>query len=386
MRVFIQIYIVMIQRKIFKKVLSRMDPGKVVVIYGPRRVGKTTLLNQLSKELNSDYLMVNGQERRVKRWLGSQDSLIMRNYLKDKKILLVDEAQYVDQIGLNLKILVDMMPEIKVVATGSSSFELANQVGEPLVGRKWQFILYPLAQLELSLTEDQMQVESNLESRLIFGSYPEVVLTDSYERKKDILDSIVDGYILKDLLVLENLKKEYKLIPLLKLLAFQIGKEVSLSELSNNLNMSFHTVERYLYLLEKVFVIMRVGGFSRNLRKEVNKNSRYYFYDNGIRNAVIENFNDLSLRNDVGQLWENYLFMERLKKRAYIGPRAYCYFWRTYDKKEIDLIEEREGKLFGYEFKWSERKKTKPPKDWLKTYDNASYKVINRENYSEFIT
>ncbi|MBU1085534.1 MAG: ATP-binding protein [Candidatus Beckwithbacteria bacterium] len=376
----------MIQRKIFKKVLSRMDPGKVVVIYGPRRVGKTTLLNQLSKELNSDYLMVNGQERRVKRWLGSQDSLIMRNYLKDKKILLVDEAQYVDQIGLNLKILVDMMPEIKVVATGSSSFELANQVGEPLVGRKWQFILYPLAQLELSLTEDQMQVESNLESRLIFGSYPEVVLTDSYERKKDILDSIVDGYILKDLLVLENLKKEYKLIPLLKLLAFQIGKEVSLSELSNNLNMSFHTVERYLYLLEKVFVIMRVGGFSRNLRKEVNKNSRYYFYDNGIRNAVIENFNDLSLRNDVGQLWENYLFMERLKKRAYIGPRAYCYFWRTYDKKEIDLIEEREGKLFGYEFKWSERKKTKPPKDWLKTYDNASYKVINRENYSEFIT
>ncbi|MFH1280193.1 MAG: ATP-binding protein [Candidatus Beckwithbacteria bacterium] len=363
-----------------------MDPGKVVVIYGPRRVGKTTLLNQLSKELNSDYLMVNGQERRVKRWLGSQDSLIMRNYLKDKKILLVDEAQYVDQIGLNLKILVDMMPEIKVVATGSSSFELANQVGEPLVGRKWQFILYPLAQLELSLTEDQMQVESNLESRLIFGSYPEVVLTDSYERKKDILDSIVDGYILKDLLVLENLKKEYKLIPLLKLLAFQIGKEVSLSELSNNLNMSFHTVERYLYLLEKVFVIMRVGGFSRNLRKEVNKNSRYYFYDNGIRNAVIENFNDLSLRNDVGQLWENYLFMERLKKRAYIGPRAYCYFWRTYDKKEIDLIEEREGKLFGYEFKWSERKKTKPPKDWLKTYDNASYKVINRENYSEFIT
>jgi len=376
----------MIKRQIFNKVLDRVEPGKVVVIYGSRRVGKTTLLNQLIKEIKSDYLLVNGQERRVKKWLGSQDSSIMRKYLGDNQVLLIDEAQYVNQIGLNLKILVDAMPEIKVVATGSSSFELANQVGEPLVGRKWQFILYPLAQLELGLSEDKMDVEANLENRLVFGSYPEVVMENSLDKKRDILNSIVDGYILKDLLVLENLKKGYKLISLLKLLAFQIGKEVSLSELSNNLNMSFHTVEKYLYLLEQVFVIMRVGGFSRNLRKEVSKNSRYYFYDNGIRNALIENFNDLNLRNDVGQLWENYLFMERLKKGSYVGPMANRYFWRTYDRKEIDLIEERGGKLYGYEFKWSERKKVKPPKDWLGTYDNASFEVITPENYLEFIT
>lgn len=375
----------MIKRQIFDKVLERVEPGKVVVIYGPRRVGKTTLLNQLVKEIKSDYLLVNGQERGVKKWLGSQDSLMMRKYLGDNQVLLIDEAQYVNQIGFNLKILVDAMPEIKVVATGSSSFELANQMGEPLVGRKWQFILYPLAQLELKEVENRMQIEGSLESRLIFGGYPEVVLENSLDKKRDTLNSIVDGYIIKDLLVLENLKKDYKLISLLKLLAFQIGKEVSLSELSNNLNMSFHTVEKYLDLLEKVFVIMRIGGFSRNLRKEVSKNARYYFYDNGIRNALIENFNGLDLRNDVGQLWENYLFMERVKKGAYVGPSANRYFWRTYDRKEIDLVEERGGKLYGYEFKWSNRKKIKPPKDWLNTYDNAKFKVITPENYLEFI-
>ena len=373
------------KRKIFDQVKKWMEPGKVVVIYGPRRVGKTVLLNQLARTIKSNYLLVNGQERRVRRWLGSQSSAIMKEYLRGIDVLLIDEAQYIDKIGLNLKILVDMIPDVQVVATGSASFELANQVGEPLVGRKWQFTLYPLAQLELAEVENRLETEANLESRLIFGSYPEVVLAESREKKREILDSIVDGYIFKDLLVMENLKREDKLLSLLKLLAFQIGQEVSISELADSLNMSFHTVERYLYLLEKVFVILRVGGFRRNLRKEVIKNARYYFYDNGVRNAVIENFNPLSLRNDVGQLWENYLFMERLKKRRYTRLWANSYFWRTYDRKEIDLVEEREGRLYGYEFKWGKSKKVKPPKVWLETYKEASFEVINRENYLEFI-
>lgn len=375
----------MIKRSIFEQVKARIEPGKVVVIYGPRRVGKTVLLNQLAREIEGKYLLVNGQERRVRRWLGSQDSSVMKEYIRGVKVLLIDEAQYVDKIGLNLKILVDMIPDVRVVATGSASFELANQVGEPLVGRKWQFMLYPLAQLELSEVESRLETEANLESRLIFGSYPEVVLAESRDKKREILDAIVDGYIFKDLLVMENLRREDKLMSLLKLLAFQIGKEVSISELADNLNMSFHTVERYLYLLEQVFVILRVGGFSRNLRKEVVKNARYYFYDNGVRNAVIENFNPLSLRNDVGQLWENYLFIERLKKRKYTHLWANSYFWRTYDRKEIDLVEEREGRLYGYEFKWGRNKKVKPPKDWLAVYPEASFEVVDRDNYLEFI-
>ena len=238
---------------------------------------------------------------------------------------------------------------------------------------------------ELARHEDALTTAANMEERLIYGSYPEVITTAGIERKQQLLHAIVDHSLLKDLFTLEYLKKPQKVLDLLKLIAFQIGHEVSVSELANSLNINFTTVERYLDLLTKVFVLVRVNGFSKNLRKEVTKNARYYFVDNGVRNAVINNFNALNARNDAGQLWENYVCIERMKKRAYAQSYANTYFWRTYDKKEIDLVEEREGKLFGYEITWQKGRSKKPPKDWLATYANAEYRLINRDNYLEFI-
>jgi len=369
---------------ILSKIKKELISNKVVVIYGARQVGKTTLLNEIRKTLTGKILFVSGEDRFVQEWLASRSIVILKRHIGDHQILIIDEAQNIDQIGLNLKLIVDHIPGIKVIATSSSSFELANQVGEPLVGRKRQFELFPIAQIELKKYESYTLTIQNLPERLIFGGYPEIITTSDLDKKKQLLNSIVDHYLFKDILVLEKIKKSQKLIDLLKLLAFLIGQEVSISELANNLNINFATVERYLDLLTKVFVIIRVNGFSRNLRKEIVKNSRYYFYDNGIRNALINNFNDLNTRNDVGQLWENYIILERLKKRKYTQIFANQYFWRTYDQKEIDLVEERSGKLYGYECKWS--KNPKPPKEWLKTYKNAKYQIINRDNYLKFIT
>ncbi len=279
---------------------------------------------------------------------------------------------------------VDHVKDIKVIATGSSSFELAYQVGEPLVGRKWQFYLFPIAQLEMNQLEAPYQTKSRLESRLIYGAYPEVIITEDVALKRELLNSIVDSYLYRDLLELNGIRKPRKIIDVLKMLAFQIGKEVSLSELGNNVNLDLRTIEKYLDLLEKAFVIRKVDGFSRNLRKEITKNSHYYFFDNGVRNALINNFNDLKTRNDIGQLWENYLFMERIKKHHYQNIHVNRYFWRTYSQQEIDLVEEKEGQLFGYEFKWGNKQGKHPP-EWRRAYPDAEYKTINRDNYLDFI-
>jgi uncharacterized protein len=373
-----------ITRAIKSELKNRLEPHKVVIIYGPRRVGKTTLLEQILSETTDDYLYLSGEDRLAQDWLSSQSIEILKQNIGSKKLIAIDEAQKIDQIGLNLKLIVDHIKDIRVIATGSSSFELANQIGEPLVGRKWQFILYPIAQLELNPLENLFETKAKLESRLIYGSYPEVIIQNDLKLKQQLLHSLVDNYLYRDLLELENIKKSQKILDLLKLIAFQIGQEVSIGEVANSLNLNERTIEKYLDLLAKVFVVKRVYGFSRNLRKEVTKTSRYYFYDNGVRNAIINNFNDLNTRNDIGQLWENYLFMERLKKQAYLFIFSNNYFWRTYDKKEIDLVEERAGKLFGFEFKWGDKAK-KAPKDWLETYSNAEYQVINKNNYLEFI-
>lgn len=374
-----------IKRYLKNEIISKLQPNKVVVLYGPRQVGKTTLTKKILEEVGGDYLFVSGEDRDVQKWLSSASLTTLKRFIGSTKLLVVDEAQKVDNIGLNLKLIVDHIDWIKVMATGSSSFELAHQVGEPLVGRKWQFTLYPIAQLEMKKVEPVHETYAKLSERLIYGSYPDVVAAVGIDEKRDIIKSITDGYLYRDLLSFEDIRKSQKIIDVLKLIVFQIGQEVSLNEVGNAVNLDSRTVERYLDLLEKVFVIKRVYGFSRNLRKEITKTSRYYFYDNGVRNALIGNFNELENRNDVGQLWENYLFMERMKRNEYLGARPNVYFWRTWDKKEIDLVEERDGKLFGYEFKWSEKKKTKPPKDWLETYENAEYDVINRENYLDFI-
>jgi predicted AAA+ superfamily ATPase len=374
-----------IPRAIQSSILRKLQPNKVVVIYGPRQVGKTTLLHHVLPQLKEDYLFLSGEDRTVQPWLASQSIEKLKENVGKNKILIIDEAQKVPEIGLNLKLIVDHIKGIKVLATGSSSFELAHQVGEPLVGRKWQFYLYPIAQLEMNQLEAPYQTKTRLESRLIYGGYPEVITTKDAALKRELLNSIVDSYLYRDILELNGIRKPRKIIDVLKMLAFQIGSEVSLSELGNNVNLDLRTIERYLDLLEKVFVIRKADGFSRNLRKEITKNSRYYFFDSGIRNALINNFNDLKTRNDVGQLWENYLFMERIKKQHYQNIHVNRYFWRTYTQQEIDLVEEREGKLFGYEFKWGRRQGRHPP-EWRKAYPEAEYRTINQDNYLDFIT
>lgn len=357
-------------------------PGKVVIVYGPRRAGKTTLLKKfLVNEV--DYLFVTGEDVFVGEYLSSGSIEKLKEFVGNKTLLVIDEAQYISSIGLNLKLIVDHMPHVRIIATGSSTFDLAKQIGEPLTGRKNVIKMYPLSQIELGNLETKAETKAHLESRLVFGSYPEVVTHQSEEAKRDYLHELVSSYLIKDILAFEGIQKSKKIIDLLILLAFQIGKEVSHSELASQLQLSRATVEKYLDLLEQTFVLINIRGFSRNLRKEVTKTSRYYFCDLGIRNGLINNFNALSRRADLGELWENYLAMERIKKQEYQKIRCNNYFWRTYDQKEIDWVEEREGKLFGYEFKWNEM--AKPPKLWLETYPEASFESINQSNYLPFI-
>ncbi len=359
-------------------------PGKAVIIYGARRTGKTTLVRRFLQDIEEPYLLVSGEDITVQGYLASQSIEKLSAFVGDNRLLVVDEAQRVPGIGVNLKLIVDQIPDIRIIATGSSSFDLARAVGEPLTGRKTTLRLYPLSQLELGQIEQRHQTDANLESRLIYGSYPEVVLSNDNRAREQYLKEIVSSYLYKDILELDGIRHSSKISRLLQLMAFQVGKEVSYTELGTSLGMSKNTIERYLDLLEKAFVIQKLSGFSRNLRSEITKNSRYYFLDNGVRNALINNFNALELRNDAGELWENYLVIERLKRQEYLLEQANNYFWRTYSQKEIDLVEERGGKLFGYEMKWGAAQ-AKPPKEWLAAYPNATWQLINRQNYLEFI-
>ncbi len=362
-----------------------LTPGKAVVIYGARRTGKTTLVQQFLRGVNEPYLLVSGEDITVQGYLASQSIEKLSAFVGANRLLVVDEAQKVPNIGINLKLIVDHIPQIRVIATGSSSFDLARSVGEPLTGRKTTLKLFPLAQLEIGQIEQRHQTDANLESRLIYGAYPEVVLTNDNRAREQYLREIIASYLYKDVLELDGVRHAAKISRLLQMVALQVGKEVSYTELGTGLGMSKNTIERYLDLLEKAFVIQKLSGFSRNLRSEITKNSRYYFLDNGVRNALINNFNPLDLRNDAGELWENYIVMERLKKQEYRFEQANNYFWRTYSQKEIDFVEEREGKLSGFEMKWGAAS-AKPPKGWLETYPNATWQIINRQNYLELIT
>ncbi|MCP5510069.1 MAG: ATP-binding protein [Chlamydiales bacterium] len=366
-----------------ERLKSRIVPGKVIVIYGPRRVGKTTLIKKyLESEKNA--LFVTGEDVFIREYLSSGSIDKLKSFIGSKDLVVIDEAQYVPDIGHNLKLIVDHLPHLRVIATGSSTFDLAKEVGEPLTGRKQTFRMFPLSQIELSKIENATQTKAHLESRLLFGSYPEVVNMSSDQFKHEYLNELISSYLIKDILSLDEVRKSKKLIDLLVLLAFQIGKEVSHSELATQLSISKALVDKYLDLLEQVFVLVNIRGFSRNLRKEVTKTSRYYFCDNGIRNALINNFNPLSRRDDIGALWENYLVMERLKRQEYTNLLSRNYFWRTYDQKEIDWIEERSGKLFAYEFK-SGKKIAQAPKIWTETYPDSTFECINCDNYLDFI-
>jgi len=362
-----------------------LKKGKVLVIYGPRRVGKTTLVKGFLKSFNGSYRIDSGEDINLENIISSRDFTRITRYAADNDLIFIDEAQYIKGIGLGLKIIVDQMEDIIVIATGSSSFDLATQVGEPLTGRKTTLTLYPIAQKELLTQYNKFDLKKKLPEFLVFGSYPEIVIKERKDDKIALLSEIVGSYLLKDILALENIKSSDFLMSLLKLLAFQVGSEVSVSELAVQLKANVKTIDRYLGLLEKTFVITKLGGYSGNLRKEVVKKYKYYFWDNGIRNAIISQFNNLEDRNDIGQLWENFIMIERLKKMSYDNIYGNRYFWRTYDRKEIDLIEERDGKLFGYEIKWG-TKKVKNPDEFIKTYKNAIFKVINQDNYLDFIS
>ena len=374
-----------VPQKQLENLKSLIRPEKVIVIYGARRVGKTTLLNKFVEKLDKKaVLFVNGDDINARQFLESQSIENLKDFVGNHQYLIIDEAQYVRNIGLNLKLIVDHIPGIKVIATGSSSFDLAQNIGEPLTGRRYVLRLFPLAQMEISNLEKPHETAANLENRLVYGSYPEVVTMRDNKLRVEYLRELITSYLFRDILALEGIRYSDKLIRLLQLIAFQIGSQVSLSEIGRQLAMSKNTVERYLDLLEKAFVIFRLNGFSRNLRKEITKNSRYYFFDVGIRNAVVGMFNPLNLRDDTGKIWENYIISEIKKHSEYHRLSPGFFFWRTYDKKEIDLIEEHEGNLSGYEIKWK-KSKAGIPKDWRENYPNASFEVINRDNYLNYI-
>ena len=359
--------------------------GKVLVIYGPRRVGKTTLLQNYLKKIELKYKLDSGDNIKIQNLLSSQDFSQILDYAEGYELIAIDEAQQVPNIGMGLKIIVDQIPNIIVIATGSSSFDLANKLGEPLTGRKRTLLLYPIAQLELSKIYNKHELKEKLQEYLIYGLYPEVVTTKKRNEKRLLLDEITQSYLFRDILSMDKIRSSKTLVNLVKLLAFQLGNEVSHNELATNLDIDVKTVQRYLDLLEKSFVIKRLGGLSRNLRKEISTKNKYYFFDNGIRNSIISQFNDLDLRNDVGQLWENFIFIERLKKRNYHNIFGNNYFWRTYDQQEIDFVEERDGMLFGYECKWNIKKKISCPLDWVRNYPNSDFSIINPQNYLDFI-
>lgn len=361
-----------------------LEQGKALIIYGPRRAGKTTLVNSFLKKISLRYKLDSGDNLKTREILSSENIPLIKEYLSGYDLYAVDEAQKIPGVGTGLKIITDHLPKTKLIATGSSSFELSGQIGEPLTGRKNQLTLFPFSQKELLDKQNKFELKQKLPEFLVFGSYPEIVTSTEKNRKINRLQELVESYLLKDILELDGIKNSKVILDLLRLIAFQVGSEVSLNELGRQIGIDTKTVARYLDLLEKSFVLFNVRGFSRNLRKEVTKKSKYYFLDNGIRNAVISNFNDLNLRDDVGKLWENFLISERKKFQEYTNLYANNFFWRTYDQKEIDWVEEREGKIFGFELKWRD-KKPKAPKNWLDTYPEASWEIVNKENYLDFI-
>lgn len=374
-----------IKREISNSILRKLKPNKVVIISGARRTGKTFLLKEIIKNIKEPYMLLNGEDFNTSMLLSKRSAENYRQLIGSKKYLLIDEAQKIPEIGSILKLMVDELPGIRIIATGSSAFDLGNLAGEPLTGRKYTINLFPLSEREFNQAESPVDRPDTLKQRLVFGCYPELINIRDVSEKKDYLNELVSSYLLRDILAYENIKHSGKIFNLLRLLAYQIGSEVSYNELGKNLSMSKNTVDKYLDLLSKVFILFKVEGFSRNLRKEVTKSPKWYFYDNGIRNSIIANFNPVELRNDIGQLWENYIISERLKYQQVKRVASNNFFWRTYDRQEIDWIEEREGNLDGFEFKWSGAK-TKVPSTWIKTYPDAGFNVINRDNYFEWLS
>lgn len=373
-----------IKRLIREKVIKNIqETDKISIIYGPRQVGKTTLSKEIIENLGLKTLSINADQGKFIDVLSSRDLDKMKSLVSGYELLFIDEAQRVPDIGINLKILHDEIPKLKIIATGSSSFDLANKVREPLTGRVWSYNLFPLAFCELKDIYNDFELKNILETSLVYGTYPDVFLTKNNQGKEDRLGEIGRSYLYKDILELQDVRQSGKINDLLKLISFQIGNEVSINELASSLGLNRETVDRYIDLLEKTFIIFRLSGFSRNLRKEVSKMDKIFFYDLGIRNAMIDNFKPLKDRNDSGALWENFLIVERIKFLAYSNIKNSRYFWRTHTGAELDYVEEGGGKINGYEFKFGDKTK-KAPEAWVENY-GGNFSLINRDNFLKFI-
>jgi len=372
----------MIARTLKETISNHIKDNKAIIILGARQTGKTTLLKSFASDL-TDVLWLNADEPDILALFENATSTRLRAYFANYSYIFIDEAQRIKDIGIKLKLITDQLPDKKLFVSGSSAFELANQINEPLTGRKWEYHLFPVSFRELSDHFGLLEETRMLPHRLIYGCYPEVVTNVGNE--KEMLKQISDSYLYKDILNWQGLKKPEKLLKLLQALALQVGNEVSYNELGKLVDLDKGTVEKYIRLLEKTYVIFRLTAFSRNLRKELKKSRKIYFYDNGIRNALIANFSAIELRTDIGALWENFLLSERLKFTDYNQIWGNRYFWRTQDQQEIDYIEERDGKIYAFKFKWNKKAKARFSKSFLDAYPDNETQIITPGNYFDFI-
>lgn len=370
----------MIERIIKKKISSKLFKGKAIIVIGARQVGKTMLIREVLQ--GKEFLFLDGDDPLVRQRLSSPNTKEIEAIIGSDKIVFIDEAQRIENIGLTAKIIHDQFKNVQLIMSGSSAFELRNRINEPLTGRKFEYFLYPLSYEEYEKSEGYLDAAKDLGNRLVYGFYPDVVNNKGNER--EMLNEIAGSYLFKDILSFANLRKPEILEKILQALAFQVGSEVSYNEIAQLTGVDKNTVSSYIHLLELSYIVYPLTSFSRNLRNEIKTNRKIYFYDNGIRNAVIQNFNPLVLRNDVGALWENFLMSERLKRNHYYQKYCNRYFWRTKQQQEIDYLEEVDGKITGYEFKWNPKAKIKIPATFVKTY-NADVNIITKENFREFV-
>jgi predicted AAA+ superfamily ATPase len=372
----------MIKRKLSEVISSKFHQGKSIILIGARQVGKSTMLKLLMAD-QQQVLWFNADEMGVRTLFENVSVERFRTLFEQNKVIVIDEAQRIENIGLKLKLITDNMPEIQLIATGSSAFELANKVNEPLTGRKWEYQLFPLSFGEMVAHHGLFEEMKHLSVRLVYGYYPDVVCNPGAE--KQILHQLTDSYLYKDILEWERIKKPDKLLKLLQALAYQVGSEVSFNELGNMVELDKITVEKYIVLLEQSKVIFRLSSFSRNLRNELKSSKKIYFYDNGIRNALIADFSTAEMRQDIGALWENFMISERVKYLEYNQKWVNSWFWRTTAQQEIDYIEEYDGKTIAYEFKWNPKKKTSVSKVFTKAYPGAEIEIIHRDNFDKFL-
>jgi len=372
-----------IHRKLEETVMGKIGTNKVILILGTRRVGKTYLINRVCERVTGKKLLLNAEDFDVQEVLKKRTVANYQRLINDTALLIIDEAQAIPEIGSILKLIIDSHPNLTIIATGSSSLDLVNTTGEPLTGRQYSYNLYPIAQLELGT--NPINIQADLEERLIIGSYPEIFQLKNRKEKEFYLRELIMSYLLKDILSYSGIRQSHKLMDLLRLIAYQIGSEVSYNEISNQLGINKVTVENYLDLLQKVFILFKLPSYSTNQRKEISKGVKWYYYDNGIRNAIINDFRPISLRNDMGMLWENYVISERVKFNAYNQTGSQLYFWRNYLQREIDLIEVKDNRIYAYEIKYGKESKVKIPLAFKTAYPDADFQKIDSDNYLDFI-